>query len=221
MEFFDIIILILLLLGGLTGAKNGFFKQSVVLIGTIFCFILAWFFKNPIANFLSYNLPFFKFNGLETLNIVLYQLIAFLLLLVLFTAILVVLIKITGIFEKILKLTIILGIPSKILGFIVGIIEMYVVLFVIFFFLNQPIFKYSVVTESNFAPVIVNSSPGLSNIVSNMNNAVKDTYKITKEYENTRNANKTNREIVDVLKKNRVIDQNYLDNLRKKGKINY
>lgn len=221
MGFLDIVIIIVLISGGFAGAKNGFFRQTVVLIGTIICFILAWLFKNPIANFLSFNLPFFEFNGLKALNIVFYQLAAFLLLLILFTAVLVVLVKITGIFEKILKLTIVLGIPSKILGFIVGVIEAYIIIFAVLFFAKQPIFNQELIEESKLSPIIVNSSPGLSNIVSNMNESLKDIYTITKEYENEKNVENTNKEIIDSLLKHKVINEDYIDKLEKKGKIKY
>ena len=177
MNIIDIVIIFGLLLGGVAGAKNGFFKQTVVLVGTILCFILSWYFKDFIANFLSYNLPFFNFagsfEGLTSLNIVLYQLIAFMLLMCLFSAILAVLIKITGVFEKILKFTIILGIPSKILGFIVGVAEAYIILFTILFFVNQPAFNLEIVNESKLATPIVESSPVLSNVVGDMNDAIK------------------------------------------------
>ena len=220
MNFVDILLIIVLISGGLAGAHNGFFKQSVVLVGTIICFILAWIFKNPIADFFSFNLPFFSFNGLKSLNILFYQLAAFLSLLLLFSAVLIVLIKMTGIFEKILKMTIILGIPSKILGFFVGLIETYIIVFAVLFFAKQPIFNQELLEESLLTPIIVNSSPGLSNIVGNMNDSLKDIYIITKDYDN-KDKSKTNKEIIDSLLKHKVIDQNYVDKLEKKGKIKY
>lgn len=225
MNIVDVVIIMGLLLGGVTGAKNGFFRQSVVLIGTILCFILAWVFKNPIANFLSFTLPFFNFagpfEGLTSLNIVMYQLIAFLLLLSLFSAILAIIIKATGVFEKILNFTIILGIPSKILGFIVGVIEAYVIIFAVLFFVNQPAVNLEIVKESTFSPKIVNSSPGLSNIVGNMNDAVNDIYDITKDYNINQNTNSFNKKVINSLLEHKVIDKDYLDKLVSKGKINY
>ena len=225
MNIVDVVIIMGLLLGGVTGAKNGFFRQSVVLIGTILCFILAWVFKNPIANFLSFTLPFFNFagpfEGLTSLNIVMYQLIAFLLLLSLLSAILAIIIKATGVFEKILNFTIILGIPSKILGFIVGVIEAYVIIFAVLFFVNQPAVNLEIVKESTFSPKIVNSSPGLSNIVGNMNDAVNDIYDITKDYNINQNTNSFNKKVINSLLEHKVIDRDYLDKLVSKGKINY
>lgn len=225
MNIVDIVIIFGLLLGGTAGWHNGFFKQTALLLGTILCFILAWIFKNIIANFLSYTLPFFDFagpfQGLTSLNIVLYQLLSFILLLILFTSVLVVLVRITGGFEKILKFTIILGIPSKILGFIVGVIESYIILFAILFFVNQPVFNFEIVNESKFSSPILNSSPGLSNVVGNMNDAIKDIYVITKDYNNNQNAYSFNKQVVDSLLKHNVIDQEYINTLREKGKINY
>lgn len=225
MNIIDIVVIFSLLLAGFTGARNGFFKQTVMLVGTILCFILSWYFKDIIANFLSYNLPFFSFagtfEGLTSLNIVLYQFIAFLILMCLFSAILTVLLKITGVFEKILKFTIILGIPSKILGFIVGVLEGYIIVFVVLFFLNQPVFNLEIMNNSKLSNPIVESSPILSNVVGNMNDAVKDIYEIGKDYNNEKNPNKFNKQVVDSLLKHNVIDEEYLNNLREKNKINY
>lgn len=221
MNIVDIIILILIISGGITGAKNGFFKQTVMLVGTIICFILAWLFKDIIANFLSYNLPFLNLNGLVSLNIVLYQLLAFIILLAILFAVLVVLTKITGIFEKILKFTIVLGIPSKILGFIVGMVEAYVIVFVCLFFLTQPAFSQELLEDSKLTPLIVNSSPGLSNVVENTNRAISDIYDITKDYSNGENSDELNHKIYDVLLKHKVVDKAYLNKLNDKGKIVY
>ena len=225
MNIVDVIIIFGLLLGGCSGWHNGFFKQSVTLIGTIICFILAWVFKDIIANFLSYTLPFFNFagpfEGLTSLNIVLYQLLSFMLLLILFTSVLVVLIKLTNGFEKILKFTIILGIPSKILGFIVGVIEAYVILFAILFFVNQPVFNLEIVNESKITNPILNSSPGLSHVVGNMNDAIGDIYDITKNYNVNQNHDSFNRQVVNTLLEHNVISNEYVSTLREKGKISY
>ena len=225
MNIVDVVIIFGLLLGGVSGWHNGFFKQSVTLVGTIICFILAWVFKDIIANFLSYTLPFFNFagpfEGLTSLNIVLYQLLSFILLLILFTSVLVVLIKITNGFEKFLKFTIILGIPSKILGFVVGVIESYVILFAILFFVNQPVFNLEIVNDSKLTTPILNSSPGLSNIVGNMNDAIGDIYDITKSYNVNQNPDSFNREVINTLLEHDVVDQEYVNTLREKGKINY
>jgi len=219
----DIAIIFIILLFGVSGLKNGVFKQVVVTLGTILVFILSYYCKAFIANFLSYNLPFFNFigpvEGLTSLNIIMYQMIAFVILFAIFSSILVVLIKITGVFEKILKFTIILGIPSKILGFIFGLIEGYIVVFIALFFLNQPIFNIDIINESKIMPKIVNSSPGLSNIVSGTNDAVNEIYDLVSDYATDKNKDKFNKEAVDIMLKNKIITKEYCNKLIKKGKI--
>ena len=225
MNIIDVVIIFGLILGGRAGALNGVFKQTTLLIGTILCFVLSWLLKDFIANFLSYTLPFFNFagpfEGLTSLNIVMYQLIAFLILMALFTSVLVVLLKITGGFEKFLKFTVLLGIPSKILGFIVGVLEAYVILFAILFFVNQPALNFDVVNESHFKDPILTSSPGLSNMVGDMNDAINDIYYITKDYHYSQNSNTFNKRVVNSLLEHNVIDDEYLSELRTRGKINY
>ena len=225
MNIIDVVIIFGLILGGMAGARNGVFKQTTLLIGTILCFLLSWLLKDFIANFLSYTLPFFNFagpfKGLTSLNIVMYQLIAFMILMALFTSVLVVLLKITDGFEKFLKFTVLLGIPSKILGFIVGVLEAYVILFAILFFVNQPAFNFGVVNESHFKDPILTSSPGLSNMVGDMNDAINDIYYITKDYHYSNNSNTFNRRVVNSLLEHNVIDEEYLNELRTRGKIDY
>ena len=75
--------------------------------------------------------------------------------------------------------------------------------------------------ESNMAPKIVNSSPVLSNIVGDMNDAINDIYDITKTYNKNQNKAVFNKRVVDSLLKHEVIDNDYLNKLRQKGKINY
>ena len=153
----DAVIIVLLLFGGVCGFKSGFIKQTVFLIGTILTFIIAYYLKDYLANFLSYNLPFFKFGGaiegLTSLNIVLYQMIAFLTIQALLGLILGIILKVANFFENVLKATVILSIPSKILGFILGVVEAYVMIFIALFFLSQPAFNITIVKESKLTPI--------------------------------------------------------------------
>ena len=87
----DAVIIGLMIFFGISGLKNGFFKQAVLTIGTILVFVLSYYFKDYLANFFSYNLPFFDFHGsfqgLEVINIILYQMLAFLILVVLLSSV--------------------------------------------------------------------------------------------------------------------------------------
>lgn len=224
MGIVDIFIIILILICGGIGFKRGVFKQAVITIGTILVFILSYHFKDYLADFFSYNLPFFKFigdfQGASTINIIMYQMLAFLIMFALFSSILAILIKVTGIFEKILRFTIILGIPSKILGLILGLVEGYVITFILLFVLSQPAFKIDIINNSNFSNTILNSSPILSDIVSDTRDTVVEIYELGKDYVIDKDADKFNRNSIDIMLKNNIITKEYVEKLVKKDKIN-
>ncbi|MDD5980111.1 MAG: CvpA family protein [bacterium] len=223
MSIIDILVVILILICGVVGFKRGVFKQAVVTIGTVLVFVLSYHFKDYLANFFSYNLPFFNFTGefagLSSINIIMYQMIAFLIMFAFFGTILAVLIKITGIFEKILKFTIVLGIPSKILGLLLGLIEGYIVAFVFLFVITQPALKINLIEDSKFTNVILNSSPVLSNIVEDTENTIIEVYDLGKDYLVDKDADKFNRNSIDIMLKNKIITKEYVEKLIDKNKI--
>ncbi len=225
MNIVDAIIIVIIILVALNGFKNGFFKQSVLTIGTILVFVLSYYFKDYLANFFSYNLPFFNFAGpflgLKSINIILYQLLAFLIIFVFLSAVLVVLLKITGVFEKILKYTVVLGIPSKILGFILGLVEGYIIVFIALFFLNQPAVNIKELDNSRLMPVILDSSYGLSNVVKQTNEAVKEVSSLINDYNETKDVDKFNYDATKILLDKKIITSEYLSKLKEKNKISF
>ena len=72
MNIVDIIIIVVIILGALTGFIRGFFKETVMFLGTILVVVLAFILKNPLSVILYENLPFFGFGGITSLNILLY-----------------------------------------------------------------------------------------------------------------------------------------------------
>lgn len=223
MGIVDILIIIFILSFGILGSKRGFFKQTVTTVGSILVFVLAYYFKDGVANFLTFNLPFFNFKGeilgLTSLNIIMYQLIAFLLMVLIFSGILAVIIKITGIFEKILRLTIVLGIPSKILGFILGLVEGYVITYIILFILMLPILKIDIIDNSSFARPILKSSPVISNIVGTTKDTCLSIYDLVNDYSKDKDKDKFNKEAIRIMLSNNMITKSYVEELINKGKL--
>ena len=223
MGIVDILIIIFILSFGVLGSKRGFFKQTVTTVGSILVFVLAYYFKDGVANFLTFNLPFFNFKGeilgLTSLNIIMYQLIAFLLMVLIFSGILAVIIKITGIFEKILRLTIVLGIPSKILGFILGLVEGYVITYIILFILMLPILKIDIIDNSSFARPILKSSPVISNIVGTTKDTCLSIYDLVNDYSKDKDKDKFNKEAIRIMLSNNMITKSYVEELINKGKL--
>ena len=167
MDIIDIIILSIIITFGIVGFKRGFFKSLVSFLGFLLVIVLAYMFKGYLGDIFLLNLPFFKFEnilgGAVSLNIIMYQSIAFFIIVILLGLVYKVLLAVTGIFEKILKITIILGIPSKILGLIFGVLEGYIIVYLLLFFVTQPYVKIDILNNSTFSKNILNKTPVLSN----------------------------------------------------------
>ena len=221
----DVLIVLTVAWFGVIGFKRGLFKQLVSTVGFIIVIVLAFYLKNPVAEFLSMFLPFFKFGGVyagvTALNILLYQLIAFLLVLSILLAILNFLIRITGIVETILKFTVILAIPSKIGGLIIGLVTGFIVVFVALFFLNQPALNISGFENSKLTSKILGNFPVLSSLSKGIVNTVDDITALGTKYKaGGVDPNEFNKEAIDVMLKHKVVTPNYVMKLVDKGKIN-
>ena len=220
MNIVDIIIILGLILGALTGFIRGFFKETVTFVGTILVIVLAFFFKNPLSIILYKNLPFTKFSGLTSLNILLYELIAFILCVIILSIILAILIKITGIIEKVLKATIVLALPSKLLGMVVGVFKSMVIIYVILFVLSIPVLKVPFLSESKYASVILTKTPFMSSITKSAVKSINEIAELTKESIDVKDTKSTNRKIIEIMLKNDVTSSESIELLVQKGKIN-
>ena len=82
MNIIDVLIILLILFGGFVGLKRGFTKELLSFVGFVLILVIAFILKNPISSFLYENLPFFgfsgSFKGITVLNILIYEVIAFL-----------------------------------------------------------------------------------------------------------------------------------------------
>ena len=218
----DIIIVLVLALWGLYGFKRGFVKQGVMTIGTVLMFIIAFYLKNPVAEFLSLTLPFIKIPrllGVEALNILFYQIVSFIIVVSILEIVLNLLIKLSGIIETLLKFTIIFGLPSKILGFILGVVEAVVIVYVVLVFLSQPMFNLKVFNDSKLTPTILNNVPGLSNVASGIVETFTDVYELTDKYSRTNDSAGYTRDAIDIMLKHKVIDVEYVEKLVEQNKV--
>lgn len=218
----DIIIIMFILFGAIVGFKRGIIKQSVITIGMILVLILSFVLKNPVSSLMYKYLPFFTFGGIlenvAVLNILLYEVIAFFLVFSILSLILTFLIKISSVIEKLLKVTIILAIPSKLLGAIFGIIEYYLIVFIVLFILVQPTFKLNEIdsfNNSKLKNVILEKTPFISGMIEDTLNTFKDVSIIINKDKN----DDFNCEILDVMVKNKVVERKSIDYLYSKNKL--
>ena len=113
MNIVDVLIILIVACGAVIGFKRGFFKELVMTVGFLLVFIVSFIFKNPVAQILSLNLPFFEFGSAVksavVLNIIFYQFVAFILVFALAMLLFRILLSISGFIEKILNFTFILS----------------------------------------------------------------------------------------------------------------
>lgn len=217
----DIVIVLSLIMGTVYGFYAGIIKKAVSLVGLIVSVLVAYFFKDLLANYLYSAMPFFSFSGkafgLTSLNFLMYQLIAFFFILSVMLLIYNIVLKIANIAEKLIESTVILSLPSRILGAILGFIETYVFIFIVLIVLNMPIFSgYNLLNKSKIAKPILNSTP----LISIMGNkTVKSVNEIYKEINKKESKNKINKEIIKILIKNKVISRKTANKLIKDDKI--
>lgn len=222
MNVVDVIIIALLILGGVAGFKAGVIKKLTDFIGMFVVIILAFYLKNYISVIMYENLPFFNFfgliNGIDALNILLYEVIAFLVIFIALLFVLKVVLMLTGLVEKILKATVILSIPSKLLGIVVGVIEMYVYLFLILLIVSLPIFDSSFLKDSKMNNFILNNTPVLSGVSGEIIDIYGDVYNIIDNRKNKTNE-QLNEEILKVLIDKKVVTKESAKKLVDKNKI--
>ena len=152
----SIIIIMFILMGVIVGAKRGFTYQLIKMISTILVVFLALLLKDFVANIFIDHFNFIDID--PAISIIFYRGIAFIILCFIFKMIFRILLKTSKKLENLLNKTIILGIPSKILGGVLGFIEYYIYAVIILSILSIPIFKINVV-DSKVARSILNSVP--------------------------------------------------------------
>ena len=182
MNVVDFVIIILLAFGAVEGFKAGVIKKTTDFVGMFVIVVLAFSFKDKLSTIMYENLPFFSFGGfikgIDAINILLYEIIAFLIIFAFLLFLLKSLLVVTGLIEKILKATVILSIPSKILGIFVGILESYVYIFIVLVVVTLPIFKADFIRESKIANFMLSDTPVLSSLSSEMIDIYGNVYNI-------------------------------------------
>ena len=214
----DAVIILFLLMGAVIGFKKGVIKSVVSFVGTIIVLVLSFTLKNPLSVFLYTYFPFFNV-GIVAINILIYEAIAFLLVFALLSTILQIVIKISGIIETLLKFTIVLGIPSKILGAIFGLFEMYIFVFAVLFVLVQFNVNSSLISDSKVADFILGKTPIVSRVMEDTYSTVKEVVALNKNYQDSKDKDKLNQDGLDILLKYKVLSVENANKLLEKGKL--
>lgn len=219
----DAIILLIILLGGVIGFKEGVIKKLTSVIGLIIVVILSFTLKNYLSVFFYENLPFFDlwgvFKGIQVLNILFYELLAFVIIASVLTIVYRLILGLTGIIEKVLKATVILSIPSKILGFFVGLIENYIWVYLFLFILTLPVINIKQIYDSKTAVFIMEKTPILSKYTDKTIDIYNDLYDII-DSNGEKTNEQVNEEAMDLMLKYEIITKESAKKLIDKNKVN-
>ena len=207
----SLIIIILLIFGFLLGFKRGIVYQFFKMFGTILILVIASSFKDELGLFLFDKFPMFDLGiGLDSINILIYQSLAFIIIFFVLAILLRLVLKLAKNLEKLLKATIILAIPSKILGGILGFIEYYIYIFLFLVIINLPIFSFNL--NSKVADFILDKTPLVSKSVN------VDAFRDIDYIINSDSKNKEQK-LIDLFKEKEIIDKAALSKLIDNGKI--
>lgn len=210
MNILDIGIVLILIMSAIIGFKRGAIKEIVSLVGIIIVFIVAFAFKGVLGNVLCKWLPFFNFagnlEGVTVLNILLYQLIAFLIIYSLLFSIYMIVMKISGVVQKLVHMTVILWLPSKIIGAVVAFITGYVMVFVVLLALLIPLKDTDMFKESKFANYVVYDTPILAGSAENISRSINEVYTLGEDLsKGDISKNEANLETMDILLKYKIV----------------
>ena len=213
--------IILILIGYIIGGwKKGVVKETTTFIGIIIVFFLSFYLKGIVGSFLCTICPFFEFDGLISLNILIYQAIAFILLYSIFMAIYGFLIKVSNGLQKIINATIILVIPSKILGAIIGFIEGWMFVFIVLLVLLIPLRNFDQYNESEVNRLVLFHTPVLSDTVRPFTKGVKEIYDVSSKISKKEiDTNEANLKSIKIMLKYKLVDADTILNLIEVGKL--
>lgn len=223
MNYVDIGMFVILILGMFIGWKRGVIKSLVKLVGIIVVAILAFTFKDALANWLIGFMPFYDFSGtflgVKACNILLYQAMSFIVIFVILYCVLNIIVSVAGIIDKLLKASIIFALPDKILGAMVGFIEGLVFVFLILFVLSQIPLTQKYVMESKYGDRVLNRTPIVRTVLAKSTNVAEEFYQLSDKYQNSEDKTQFNIEAVNTLIKYGIITKQQAQDLVNNGKL--
>ena len=223
MNFVDSVIILLIFVGYFLGKKRGFLPQLVSVVGCFLIVLGAFLLKNPVSQFLYEKLPFVNFmgvfKGVTILNIVFYEVLAFIIVLVIFYVIFRAILSVSKVFERILTSIPLLELPSKLLGGILGIVENYIVVFMMLYILTLPFFNFRIISDSVLRKIILSDTPVLSNLLNNTVDASDEIFALKDKYTESFDAKEFNQEALDVLLEYNITTVENIDKLIELKKI--
>ena len=220
----DICLIILFLMFIIVGFKRGVIKELFSFVGIVAVFILSYVLKGIVGKYLCAYLPFISFSGvlykLTAINILMYQLIAFILVFAILLSIYAIILKISKFLQKIINMTIVLIIPSKLFGGLVSFLECYILVFIFSLILMIPLGNNSVFNESAIIDFILYKTPILTSYTKNIVEPINEIYDLGRKVsKNKLDINDANLETLNIMLKYEIVDKETVENLIKLHKL--
>ena len=217
----NLVIILFLLLSIYDGYKKGLFESFFKFLGFIVSCVVAYIFKNKLSVIMYTYLPFFKFGGvfkgITALNILLYELLAFIAIFIVCMIIVSLLLKMTNIIEKLVKALPIIGFVDRLLGAVIGFVQSIVVLYFVIFIFKFGCNLFGFYVQPSLADNII---PVLKEKCGESLEAFNDIVELKDDYESTEKE-EFNNKAIKILLDHKVITKENLDLLIKKNKIKY
>ena len=219
-NIFDIGIILLFIMFLIIGVKRGVIKEAVSLIAIILVFILSYSLKGIVGNIFCMLLPFFKWDGFVTFNIFFYQVLGFILVFAIMLLIYEASLKISKFLQKIVNATIILWLPSKILGGVVSFVKGYLVLFIIFLLLVIPLNNVDMFKDSKCVNYMLYKTPVISNYTKDFVKPISEVVELSNKATNGAiTVNEANLKALDIMLKYNVVDKKTIESLIEVNKL--
>ena len=218
----DVIIVLVLLIGIYTGYKRGFLESAIRFIGICAAFVISFLFKNPISVYLYKHLPFFKiegmFKGVSVINILIYEVIAFIILFTVCLIVLKIVAKLTGLVDKALSFIFLIGLPNKLLGAIVGFLGSYFLLYFvgIAFIIGSSMYGFEM--KKSFVNTVV-ETPILEKTFGDSMKALDEIASMAKDYEDVEEKDEYNYKSLEILLKYKIVTADNVEYLKDNKKI--
>lgn len=227
MNIIDIVVILFILLCVISGLRRGVIKETVDVVGTILTLILSFSLMGSVAGIFYKFMPFLSLGllgiSLSTLNILVYQIIAFAIVYLIINGIFRLVVSLTKVVDKLVSSLLIFNTASSILGGIVGLISGYLFCFVILTIISVPLADNAYFHEAKSTNIILKNTPVLTNLSKNLNNTTTDIYtlttKISKDPNKVANSNQYNLEMLDIMLKYNIVSTNTIESLREQNKL--
>ena len=218
------VIILFLVMGVYDGYKKGFIESIFKLVGFVVALVLAYMFKDKLSVILYTHLPFIKFGGLfrgvSVINILIYELIAFILIFVVAVLVVDLIVKTSGLVEAIMNIIPLFDFLNGVLGAVVGFLQTIIILFFVIFIFKFGCNLFGFQMQPSLADNVLEIdilNEKFGSTISSFNEIAA----LSKSYENSKDKSELNDKSIDILLKYGIISQENLDVLIKNKKIDY